>query len=114
MATEGEHQNKADHNRVFLATIDSTRFPDWVVTVFFYRAVHLVEVLLVRNGHYGGSHIRRNNVLKRHFPNVWRDYRPLYSYSRIARYWCVTFDQAVLPYIERRLHRVERTITRLL
>src|SRR5262249_15897354 len=114
MATESEHQSKADHNLAFLGTIDSKRFPDWTVTVSFYRALHLVQVLLARKGHHGSSHVRRNRVLKTHFPPVWNDYRPLYSYSRIARYGCTTIDQAALPYIERRLHRVERTIGKLL
>lgn len=37
-------------NQTFLHVIDETLFPDWVVTVAFYKAVHLVEELLVRKG----------------------------------------------------------------
>src|SRR4051812_16572729 len=82
MATESEHRRQAERNEEFLSGIDQNRFPDWKATVAFYKAVHLVEMLLAHLGRpAGGSHTRRNNTLKRDFPDLWREYRPLYAFS---------------------------------
>lgn len=116
MATEAEHRKQADHNQACLDSIDKTRFPDWAATVAFYKAVHLVEMLLAKRnlGYRGGSHTRRNNILKKDYPAVWRDYRPLYAFSRVARYWCLKVKPDDYSYIARRLDRVERTVESLM
>lgn len=113
MATELEHKRHAQHNQAFLDVIDKNAFPDWAITVSFYKAVHLVEALFTNKQVRGGSHIRRNNTLKRTFPAIWRDYRPLYAFSRVARYWCIPVTPADLVYVSRRLARIERSIDKL-
>lgn len=114
MAMESEHREQARHNADFLRAIDGSQFPDWVVTVAFYRAVHLVEMLFARdNRPAGGSHIGRNQVLKRHYPDVWREYRPLYDLSRKARYWCMAITPQNMTYAIDRLVRIEQIITTL-
>ena len=87
MATEAAHARQANHNQLFLDSVDPAQFPDWIVTAAFYKAVHLVEGLLVRKGCPTGNHYQRNETLKRRFPGVWRGYRPLYNQSRVARYY---------------------------
>ncbi len=115
MATESEHRRQAERNEEFLSGIDQNRFPDWKATVAFYKAVHLVEVLFAHQGRPpGGSHTRRNNTLKRDFPDLWREYRPLYAFSRMARYWCMAVNPSHVDYVLRRLHRVERIIHELM
>lgn len=114
MATESEHLQKAQHIQDFLDSINVNSFPDWYATAAFYKAVHLVEALCRRRGHATGSHLRRNTLLKRRYPAIWRDYRPLWAFSRTARYWCVDITPAEVPYVLRRLRKVERAIQKLL
>ena len=45
MGTKNDHREKADHNQKFLDSI-AKEFPDWKVTVIFYKALHLVECFL--------------------------------------------------------------------
>jgi len=114
MATPEEHQKQADHNQSFLDSIDANVYPDWVATVAFYRAVHLVEKLFHTRGHDSGSHVRRNTVLKRQYLPIWREYKTLYSFSRLARYWCLKVKPEHTKFILQRLSRVEREVGNLL
>ena len=114
MATESDHKQQAQHNADFLRAIDGTLFPDWVATVAFYRAVHLVEMLFAHDKRpAGGSHNGRNQALKRNYPDLWREYRPLYNLSRTARYWCMSINSNNVTYAIDRLLRIEQIVTSL-
>ncbi|MBI1901025.1 MAG: hypothetical protein HYS13_07935 [Planctomycetia bacterium] len=110
MATESEHQQQATHNEQFLNAIDHTKYPDWFATVAFYVAVHLVQSLFCVSGDWCKSHQQRNDLLRRKFSQVWRQYQPLYAYSRLARYWCMKVSPDHVPYIRRRLGKVHSQI----
>ena len=110
MARESEHTRQAERNQQFLDGLDSAEYPDWFVTVAFYKAVHLVEALLVRHRHETGNHLNRNNALRDHFEDIWRDYAPLYRLSRVARYWCLPMHSDDVEQSRRRLACVERTV----
>jgi hypothetical protein len=110
MATDSEHQRQARHNREFLDGIDSKKFPDWVAVVAFYTAVHLVQALFSLSGDRCRSHRQRNELLRQKFPAIWKHYHPLYSFSRLARYWCMKVVPDQVPYVVRRLGRLEREI----
>lgn len=114
MATESDHLRQAQHNQSFLNSIDATKYPDWATTVAFYTAVHLAQALLKRSGDNCSSHTSRNRTLRKKFPGVWKLYQPLYSYSRLARYWCMKVKSADIPYITRRLGKIEREIHAIL
>lgn len=115
MATEAEHRQQAQHNQDCLNSIDVNKFPDWAVTVAFYKAVHLVEMLFAKKsiGHLSGRHTSRNNLLKNQYPSLWKDYRPLYAFSRVARYWCLRVRPEHVPHILKRLNKVEQAVARL-
>lgn len=67
-------------------------FPEWVVTVAFYRALHIVEAVFYDDDEssvdHTDQHSTRNRHLKqtRRYQNLWRHYRPLYNDSMVARY----------------------------
>lgn len=87
MAAEESHLRKADHNLRFLNLFRTNdAFCDWAVVVAFYRALHIVEGLFATNDLHSDSHTSRNDALKRRFPDVWREYHPLYNQARYARY----------------------------
>jgi len=46
--TSADHITQWKHNRAFLATIPPD-YPDWVVTVAFYVALHAVDALLAHD-----------------------------------------------------------------
>jgi hypothetical protein len=112
MATAQDHLRQAQHNRDFLAQIDTAAFPDWAATVMFYTAVHRAQQLFSICGGAGGSHRLRNNTLRRNYPAVWREYYKLYSYSRLARYRCMESRAEHVPHFEHRLRQVESAIER--
>jgi len=56
------HIDQWKHNRDFLAKIPP-EYPDWIVTVTFYTALHAVDALLSHNKVPVTSHEERNRVL---------------------------------------------------
>ena len=84
MGTRADHLKKAEHNRSFLESIDSKRYPDWVVTVGFYKALHVVEALFATTGKHSDNHRDRHDTLKHDYPEIWLHYLPLYTLSRRA------------------------------
>ena len=113
MGTESDHREKADHNQQFLETIDETKYPDWSVTVCFYKALHLVEMVFARSGNHSDNHRSQHDVLKRGYQDLWREYRPLYSLSRRARYKVRSMSPATVSYVRNRLSRLEALISGL-
>lgn len=114
MATANDHRKQAEHNRAFLESLDAAEFPDWASTVMFYTAVHLAQQLFEIRGGVGGSHDKRNRTLRSLYPKVWKEYHKLYSYSRLARYRCLKARAEHVPFLERRLRKVEAEIADLL
>src|SRR5260370_12086624 len=112
MATEDQNKQQADHNQSFLNCIDRGKYPDWVATVAFYKAVHLVQMLFMKRGHDTGSHQKRNGILKRQYPELWKAYRPLFAFSRLTRYRCYRTTAAEVEYLLRHLGRTDTIITK--
>lgn len=88
MAHEADHDAKWKHNRRFLETIPSD-YPDWLVTVLFYAAVHTVESLFARDRKPSSdSHHDRRSLLRseNRYQKIWKNYRALDEASQICRY----------------------------
>ena len=86
-----EHKRKYEENRRLLDTnlnIECCDFYNWIVTVSFYAALHLVEARLAEEGVDSKDHFARNNNVERfrYFKNIRNQYKTLYDKSRIARY----------------------------
>ena len=66
--------------------------PQWVVTVAFYKALHIVEAVFIADKNspikHADDHSQRNEVLRKHhrYQHLWKHYRPLWNDSLIARY----------------------------
>jgi hypothetical protein len=90
MANELAHITLANRNHDALAHLlpDADRFPEWVATIAFYKAVQIVEAVFVTNlNQHSTSHHQRLLTLKiARFKAIFKDYRVLLSASRIARY----------------------------
>tara|TARA_R110002072_G_C7974418_1_gene535189 strand:- start:875 stop:1336 length:462 start_codon:yes stop_codon:yes gene_type:complete len=66
--------------------------PQWVVTVAFYKALHVVEALFAADPQatqkHCDDHSSRSRLLKKtnRYKKIWEHYRPLFNDSLIARY----------------------------
>lgn len=132
MPSESDHLVLAAHNQDtvdFLLT-GGDRFPDWVVTVAFYKALHLVDAMLDRlEGKHGVDHRTRSTILRgnRRYLNVLKHYNALKEASVVARYLSArrgprsyrTFADYCPPqrvkseYVDGRLKELQKSIDRL-
>ncbi len=93
MASPDAHIGKAIHNIKTIALLakDLTK-KDWIVTVAFYSALHIVDTVLfhTQKGYqkHGQTHDMREKTIKgdNRFKKIWDNYRPLLNHSIIARY----------------------------
>ncbi len=107
------------HNREFLLAI-SPDYPDWLVTVTFYVALHAVDTLLRFDKINPTTHAFRNAVLLRtnRYMEIRGGYMPLYNLCRTVRYladpsgW-IPFARIQSDVIERRLYPIERSVQKL-
>lgn len=91
------HRSQARHNENLLAEdlldAKTTIYPDWLVTVAFYCALHLMDAELdgrYRVRSFEGGHGERRRLVDKHLTGKARQalthYESLQSASRRARY----------------------------
>src|SRR5438105_4820912 len=107
MGTSADHDGKANRYREFMETIDTRLFPDWFVTVAFYRALHLVEKMFAEEKYDSDNHRNRNDNLKRSYADIWMHYLPMYTQSRRARYQARTISAQTVQHVEKKLAEIE-------
>ena len=81
-------------------------FPQWVITVAFYKALHIVEAMFAADSKSKkkdtDNHETRNRLLKteRRYQQIWSHYRVLWNDSLVARYLKEneTFDSKNPPF----------------
>jgi hypothetical protein len=87
MPSADQHRRKAEHNRKFLDSIALDDYPDWVVVVAFYTAVHLVEWLRAASGDGDSTdHEDRLLYVQLRHPEIHTAYHILQNASMLARY----------------------------
>ena len=73
---------------------EGDRFPDWVTTIAFYKAIHLIDALLYKQCEsHGYNHGTRNDIVRRTYPTIYNNYSVLSQSSRVARYLNDQYDQ---------------------
>jgi len=94
MGGVSQHLRKASHNKNFLErvqTIDpgpSFLYPDWLITIAFYIALHFVDAKLARRNIHPQNHQKRIQYVSQFMPSdVANDYFYLYNKSKVARYF---------------------------
>jgi hypothetical protein len=87
MPNASKHRLKAESNRRFLDTISCVDYPEWVVVVAFYTAVHIVERLRAASGDGDStSHEERLDYVQHVHPQIHTSYFQLQNASMLARY----------------------------
>jgi len=94
MTDKPAHLRKAQHNEKFLQfvqrndSISTPVFPDWMVTVAFYVALHYVDAKLAELvGCHPVDHTERNRLVAVNLRSVSPNYMFLKNRSEYARYF---------------------------
>lgn len=88
MDRTSQHINQWKHNRELICQIPC-EYPDWIVTIVFYTALHAVDALFAYKKIEGKiNHKLRNEMLMttHQFEAIRNAYLPLYDLSRTVRY----------------------------
>ena len=91
MATTIDHIELANKNHQVLALLlaqpEETRSSEWLTTVAFYKAVHVVEAVFATANAHSKSHNDRLDRLRRpEYGQFFVHFSPLYCASMVARY----------------------------
>lgn len=93
MAGPNAHLSKAVHNIKTIAFLfTGTNKKDWIATVAFYAALHIVDAVLYHNNRglqrHGQTHNYRERLVKYNpkFQHMWTFYWSLHNESVVARY----------------------------
>lgn len=107
MLTTREHLARARQDVKFAQSFDlkTTPYLDWVVTAYFYAALHLVDALLIEKENIPGEdHTMRKEYVKTksYLRGVRDEYRELKDHSEDARYRLITMtstkiEQRIIP-----------------
>jgi len=96
---QDEHLARAKQNLAFAQSFDlnQTNYKDWVVTAYFYAALHLVDALLYFRDHVDppnheirGTFVREKSYLR----DIRFDYKELKDRSEDARYMLLPFTKS--------------------
>lgn len=105
MPSSTQHLDKARSNLNFAQFVarSSRGFIDWVITAYFYAALHYIEAYfdLFHQVHYR-KHAYRSRAISNdpRLSPIYNDYRRLQTYSETARYGIKQFDDT---YVSRRI-----------
>jgi hypothetical protein len=98
LSAEAKHYDQYQRNKNLLNEqcfdTDKSIYFDWIVTIYFYAAVHLIEMELAKHNQHIMNHVRRNKAVYAisSLKPICKEYETLYRQSRKARYECTTFD----------------------
>jgi hypothetical protein len=103
--TRDEHLIKSQQNELFAKAIDPscTAGIDWIITVKFYAALHLVQAYFVsKTGKAPTMHAHRVAAIHRDISisGAYDDYRELQDISRAARYDCSALQVGHLKFAD--------------
>jgi hypothetical protein len=95
MPTIEEHKAQYDSNIKVIAAVSGLEpVPkDWLVTMYFYSALHLVEAKLAKMEIPTDVHRDRNFKVKKHLKPISRFYLDLFYASQASRYNCIEMTQ---------------------
>jgi hypothetical protein len=120
LPTVEQHVERAKRNQKFAEhfDLDKTDFRDWVVTGYFYSALHWIDAYLVREGKkQEPGHAFRNTQTNSdsNLTPISRIYRLLYSYSRNVRYDLIDFTpkeirEKVMPKVKEIRNHLEKLL----
>ena len=112
------HQQQVAHNQQVMAYLQQAGsiYLDWVVTVMFYTALHLVDQVLAQTVNLHPRNHRQRHAAMSQQPDlapIYRDYRELEHQSRSSRYDGARFTAQDGQRLASRLNRIEQVVKKL-
>lgn len=102
-------ENKDIAENVLDISIEGHR--NWIATICFYAAMHIIDMQLAKDGIHSKSHIERETQIAqstRISRKVNLEYKHLRSMSRIARYDAESIEPTIANQLIRYLHNIEK------
>lgn len=103
------NKNQYKRNKIFLNRLSSSKEPEhnWIITVAFYAALHLVEQELKNKGFTALNHYDRRKLVGKNLKSIRKEYNNLYTKSRESRYDCFIFNQVDSDWAIQQLNIIE-------
>ena len=110
------HKIKYTQNKALLAkelNIETCQNYDWMITIMFYTALHLVEGELAKTSVHTKTHTDRHTMINRNtvFRNIKAKYKTLHDRSIAARYSGKVATKTKAEYCMQLLEDIEKEIT---
>ena len=119
------HMAKSRYNVKVAAHLhDETAFTDWAVTATYYAALHLIDALLdgemqlikderhprkhSANDNPGNNGRGRNQLVRKLYGAIYRDYRSLEEASRRSRYDLEVLGESAYVKLQNEFKRIEQ------
>lgn len=108
-----EHKKKYLENKDIAENVlDITKegHRNWIATICFYAAMHIIDMQLAKDNIHSKSHIEREEQIaksSRISPKVNQKYKHLRTMSRIARYDAGSIAPTIADQLIRYLHNIE-------
>ncbi|MEC0089395.1 HEPN domain-containing protein [Paenibacillus macquariensis] len=115
MATAQQHKRQFEKNKATIAVVNQLDSPpnDWLITMAFYAAVHLIEGVIVDKTSKGTKDHKTRRVAMTRISTlrpVGALYSTLEDYSHRSRYQCKSFNKEDVSKILEFLDRIEKQL----
>ncbi|HGA1025246.1 TPA: hypothetical protein ACIQN7_005780 [Bacillus cereus] len=116
MPKADQHFYQYEKNKLFLSSLlgSDSKQNDWIVTVAFYTALHLVDKTIVTNSE---SYQPKNHEIRKRLvdsisslKSIRREYYYLYMESRKSRYHCNPVKENVVSSVITQLEKIEEEL----
>lgn len=81
---------------------------DWLVTTYFYTALHIVERKLADESVHSRDHAQRFANIKEHYEEILETYQAMYNDSMTARYKCRNISPETVKETKENLYSICR------
>ncbi len=101
-------ENKDIAENVLDISIEGHR--NWIATICFYAALHVIDMQLAKDGIHSKTHLEREKQIaenSRISQKVNLEYKHLRSMSRVARYDAESISPTVANQLIRYMHHIE-------
>lgn len=113
MPRSSEHKKKYLENKNIIESVlneKNNEHCNWISTICFYAALHMVEMQLALDGIHSRDHVNRENNMessKRISQYVLIRYKHMYTVSILARYEAASVSPAVANQMKHYLRQIE-------
>lgn len=112
MPSSDQHETQFKSNIETLHYLSNATSPsyDWMITIYFYAAMHLIEKKLAEYNKHSENHGERNLSVRTLFRKIKVSYDTLYIESQNARYNCIDMTEGKLRIAETHFKIIEKEL----